>query len=147
METHEIRRIIGVWTASHPDVPMEAIHDLRLAFGLETVPEDDGNNVVLRKELGALVEVPVYCGHPRGKNWMAKITPDPASPGGLHRDFFKRAKGKYYYMVPSGSLSPGDRVEFGADYYTGSGRREKKRWYGVVVEDRESVLILREESK
>jgi hypothetical protein len=104
----------------------------------------------LEIEDGALTEVPAGCweNHKRGRNWMATITVNPASPGGLDRDFSSKAKGSSYYLIPS--LSPGDAIEFGADYYSGSGRKNGNRWYGYVVriipETGDSVgsLILRE---
>lgn len=79
---------------------------------------------------GALTQVPVYESHKRGKNWMAVIAPDPRSPGGLARTFLPHARGEYYYLIEA--LKPGDVVEFGADYYTSSGRKSAARWYGVV---------------
>jgi hypothetical protein len=82
-------------------------------------------------EDGALIECPVYETHKRGKNWAATITVDPAKPGGLGREFWTHAKGESYYMVPA--LSVGDAVEFGGDYYSGSGRKTADRWYGYVV--------------
>jgi hypothetical protein len=30
-------------------------------------------------------------------------------------------------------MKVGEAVEFGADYYTGSGKPDRKRWYGFVV--------------
>mgnify|MGYP000861538848 CR=1 FL=1 len=83
-------------------------------------------------ELGAMLEVPVYETHKRGKNWMATIQKDPNSPGGLKREFFDRAKGDYFYMV--NSLQVGQAVEFGADYYSGAGNRSTNRFFGVVSE-------------
>ena len=101
-------------------------------------------------EDGALIEVPrnMWESHKRGKNWMATITVNPASPGGLDRDFVSKAKGDSYYLLPT--LSPGDAIEFGADYYSGGGRKNSNRWYGYVVRiipetaDEYSSLILRQ---
>lgn len=84
----------------------------------------------LKIEDGALVEVPCYEKHIRSKNWLATISPDPSAPGGLSRSFQDRGRGRYYYLV--GGLSVGDAVEFGADYYTGSGSKRATRRYGVV---------------
>ena len=58
-------------------------------------------------EFGALSECPVWESHKRGKNWCAAITPDPKSPGGLARDFWEKAKGDYYYLVPTAPIAPG----------------------------------------
>ncbi|MGB9848886.1 MAG: CRISPR-associated protein Csx16 [Moorellaceae bacterium] len=96
---------------------------------------------------GACRNVPVYEFHKRGRNWMAKISLDPAAPGGLKREFFSTAHGDYFYLIPEGALKPGDPVEFGADYYTGGGRKCSKRWYGVVVSVSDGeVEILRAET-
>lgn len=97
---------------------------------------------VIRLENGAALSAPVFERHPRGKNWMAKIVLDPAAPGGLRRKFFDRAHGDYYYLVPPGSLAVGDAVEFGADYYTSSGRKVAKRWYGAVASVSETEIEL-----
>jgi len=90
---------------------------------------------------GALFEVPIYEENKRGKNWMAIITPDPKSPGGLARKFCNKANGVYYYMIDG--LEVGNAVEFGADYYTGSGRKQAGRWYGIIktITDDEMILI------
>jgi hypothetical protein len=85
---------------------------------------------VLGVEAGALTEVPVYESHKRGKNWLAVIQIDPTAPGGLRRTFQRRAYGDYFYMIDG--LARGMAVEFGADYYTGVGRKHATRWYGVV---------------
>ena len=31
------------------------------------------------------------------------------------------------------TLNVGEAVEFGADYYTGSGKKSAKRWYGFIL--------------
>lgn len=98
---------------------------------------------VMRLENGAAREVPLFETHRRGRNWMARVQLDPSAPGGLRREFFERAHGDYYYLIPPGSLSVGDAVEFGADYYSGSGRKSARRWYGVVAavsEDRVELV-------
>ncbi len=100
---------------------------LRAARGLE-----DGD-VSLRVENGALAQVPAGCweSHPRGKNWLALIAVSPLSPGGLARTFAIKAKGEWCYLVPD--WVPGTAVEFGADYYSGRGRKSPTRWYGYYV--------------
>jgi hypothetical protein len=103
----------------------------------------DGD-VDLAVEDGALTEVPANCweSHSRGKNWAATVSPHPASPGGLARSFWAKAKGSSYYLLPSG-LVPGDAVEFGADYYSGRGGKSPRRWYGFVVRVEPDMLVLR----
>lgn len=88
----------------------------------------------LRVEMGALLDVPIYEPHKRGKNWLAVIELDPASPGGLKRRFFPRARGEYYYFIEPGTYA----VEFGADYYSSSYKKHPNRVYGVLVWDGKS---------
>ena len=92
-------------------------------------------------EDGALVDVPVYHQHRRAKNWFARITADPSAPSGLGRQFAERANGRYYYMVPSWA-QPGTPIEFGADYYSGSGRKNPRRAYGVITAVTDQALHL-----
>ncbi len=86
---------------------------------------------VYKIESDYLVDVPIYTTHRRGKNWMAKISKDPESPGGLARQFAKKGHGEYYYSVKD--INVGDVLEFGADYYTGSGNKDPRRKYAVVL--------------
>src|SRR5262249_14392556 len=110
---------------------------------------EDGD-IALRIEEGALATVPPNCweSHKRGKNWFARIEINPAKPGGLERDFHAKAHGAYYYLLPT--LAAGDAVEFGADYYSGGGRKSPTRWYGYYVrtiaatETAPAYLVLRE---
>ncbi len=99
--------------------------------------------LALEIEEGALAEVPSKCweSHSRGKNWLAVIAKDPSAPGGLRRAFQEKAKGNYYYHVAG--LSVADAVEFGADYYSGRGRKSPTRWYGVVTRITDSHLIVK----
>ena len=80
---------------------------------------------------GHLTEAPAYTDHRRGKNWLATISRDPKGPGGIGRAFQGRGCGEYMY--DASALAVGTPVEFGADYYTGSGGKRAERWYGVVV--------------
>lgn len=98
-------------------------------------------------ELGALKGVPAWESHKRGRNWFAKITKDPACPGGLRRDFFERAGGEFYYLLRTHSLTPGEVVEFGADYYSTGGNPYRDRTYGVVIAITEELLELAEYAK
>jgi hypothetical protein len=91
---------------------------------------------------GALAEVPAGCweSHKRGKNWLAVIATDPKSPGGLHRDFCDKAKGAYYYLIDG--LKGGDPIEFGSDYYSGSGKPSRNRRYFTVNRITDSHVIV-----
>jgi hypothetical protein len=115
----------------------QAEAERRAALGLA---EDEMDLAV---EDGALAEVPPNCweSHSRGKNWCATIAADPSAPGGLARDFWVKAKGSSYYYVPA-DLKPGDAVEFGADYYTGGGRKNARRWYGYVTRVEPGMVAL-----
>ena len=101
--------------------------------------------ISLAIELGALTECPVFETHKRGKNWAATLHPDPLSPGGLQRIFWRKAFGKFFYMVPE-NLFKDDFVEFGADYYTGSGKKCIQRFYGKVISKTEKELILEKQT-
>jgi hypothetical protein len=98
--------------------------------------------VVLKVEYGALLEVPIYESHWRGKNWMAEIWIDPKAPGGLGRRFFQKANGEYYYIIDRAKAPMA--IEFGADYYSGSGKKSPKRWYGVIIRVTTEELVLEE---
>jgi hypothetical protein len=93
-------------------------------------------------EDGAMIEVPAYEKHSRGKNWLAIIANNPKAPNGLDRVFQEKGKGPYYYMVDG--LKAGDPVEFGADYYSGGGNRQPSRWYGVITEIDDRKIIIEE---
>lgn len=101
----------------------------RLAFRAELGLT--GDEQVYRIEQGCLATVPVWEGQSRGKNWLAVISLNPKSPGGLERDFQPKCKGDLYY--DAACLTPGTPVEFGADYYSGGGRKNATRWYGYVT--------------
>jgi len=100
-------------------------------------------DIELDIEDGALTQVPPKCweSHSRGKNWLAIISVDPSKPGGLDRDFAAKAHGDSYYLAPDWSI--GDAVEFGADYYSGGGRKSPTRWYGFVLRILDESVILR----
>lgn len=100
------------------------------------------NRGVYPIELGALVRVPIHNDHKRAKNWLAVVRMDPKSPSGLARRFQARAHGRFYYLVDG--IKPGDVLEFGADYYTGSGRKDARRVYGVVVSITDGELVMDE---
>lgn len=104
-------------------------------------------SITLKVELGALREMVckdnhvMWESHRRGKNWMAVIHKDPTAPAGLGRSFWARARGDYFYLVPS-DVKPGDAVEIGADYYSAGGNPSRRRWYGVVVAVAADALVL-----
>jgi len=87
----------------------------------------------LKVEYGALSEAPVWEEHKRGKNWLAKIGIDPSAPGGLARDFARRANGDFFYLVPDWA-TPGVPIEFGADYYSTRGSKNSNRVYAIITE-------------
>jgi hypothetical protein len=89
----------------------------------------------------AMLSVPVYEDHKRGKNWLASIQKDPSSPGGLARNFCKKGCGEYYYIIED--LKENTAID-GADYYTGGGNPRRDRWYGVVTEITEDVIKIKQ---
>jgi hypothetical protein len=99
------------------------------------------SEVRLPIELGALRDVPLYHDHKRARNWCAIVRLDPKAPGGLARQFLGRARGSGNYYLADG-LAVGQVVEFGADYYSGSGRKSADRWYGVVRDISESEVVI-----
>ncbi len=91
---------------------------------------------------GALLEVPLWEEHFRGKNWAAIIDIDPLKPGGLSRFWFQRGRGPCLYVVPN-ELKVFDAIEFGADYVRGSGYKDPARWYGVVLQISADFLLVK----
>lgn len=88
-------------------------------------------------ESGALVAAPVWSNHQHANNWMAVISVDPLSPGGLGRRFMPKAKGDYYYII--NSLRVGDAVEFSGDV---SGSIARTRWFGFVRSISKITVVL-----
>lgn len=84
-------------------------------------------------EHGALTRCPVWEEHKRGTNWWAKIWTDPSAPAGLGRDFAVKARGEFFYMVPTWA-KPGVAVEFAGDYASAGGRKTRNRVYAVITE-------------
>ena len=101
--------------------------------------DSEGFAMMLRVELRALLDCPVWEKHSRGKNWCASISKNPQAIGGIGREFWEKARGDYYYMVPTG-LKPGTPLEFGADYHSSGGRKTPKRFFCVVESITESSL-------
>jgi hypothetical protein len=110
-----------------------------------TEPAEEPGVLRLAVDYGALPEVPVWEDHNRGKNWAATIDrPDPTQPGGYARTFWTKARGEaHFYLVPD-DLLPGTAIEFGADYYTGTGEPRYNRWYGYVITATGTELALRQ---
>ena len=90
---------------------------------------------------GGLLEVPVWGDHYRCRNWGAIVALNPTLPGGLDRWWFNRGSGPVKLIVPN-ELDVHDPVEFGADYIRGSGYRDPERWYGVVLENEATHLLI-----
>lgn len=79
-----------------------------------------------------------YEAHKRGKNWIATVTPNRAAQGGLDREFWRHGSGRWY-KAPS--LTVGDVIEMGGDYYTGRGSALRDRRYVLVVRVEDGYLI------
>lgn len=100
------------------------------------------SSISLAIEDGYLTETPEWCSHRRGSNWAAVISIDPASPGGLGRQFVTRGKGDYLYSVAE--MPVGTAVEFAGDYTRCSGKKDRNRTYGVVIEVTEAMMTIKE---
>jgi len=68
-----------------------------------------------------------YEPHRRGSNWIATVTHDPASPGGLARTFWAKGSGSYR-AIPE-TVAEGDIIEVAHDYTSGGGNRSRNRDY------------------
>lgn len=103
----------------------------------------DSKQYKLRVDSGGILDVPVWEKHERGKNWLARIQSNPEAPGGLAREFARFGRGDFYFLVEPWMVR-GTPVEFGADYYTGTGRKNPKRSYGVLEEVTPAKIVYRE---
>ena len=101
------------------------------------------DDLTLKIDTGAPVEVPAFepdeCGH----NWLAvNEDRDPRAPGGLRRRFQPRAGVPFYYLVEG--LKVGDVIEFGADRVSlkpsRQHRKQPKTVYGVIREINAELL-------
>jgi hypothetical protein len=92
------------------------------------------NGVVNQEDFG------LHEPHPRGRNWIAVITPDRSKPGGLDRAFCDRVRKTFYRTA---DVRPGDFIEVGADYFTGAGRRYPKRAFFRLLIVRANTWVLR----
>jgi hypothetical protein len=90
---------------------------------------------------GGLLEMPIWGTHHRCRNWAAIISLAPALPGGIDRWWFNRGAGPVKLIVPN-ELEVHDPIEFGADYIRGSGYRDPERWYGVILENEPTHLLV-----
>ena len=69
---------------------------------------------------------------------LVAIPIGPTMPGGLARQFVDKGRGDCFYLTEK--LAVLDAVEFAADYTTSVGRRNRERFYGVIVSKTESAL-------
>ena len=93
------------------------------------------DDVTLKLDGGALLEVPVFEKDECGRNWLAILEcRDRQAPGGFRRTFCFRLGHPYYYDVKN--VKVGQAIEFGADRVSlklmRAGRKRPKRAYGVV---------------
>jgi hypothetical protein len=91
---------------------------------------------------GALLQAPVHESHHRGSNWLALIDVDASCPGGLSRRFLNKGRGECLYDIEQ--LNCFDPIEFGADYTTSMGKKNRLRWYGIVAAKTEGFLLVEE---
>lgn len=80
--------------------------------------------------------------HKRGKNWLAVISRDPKSPGGISRSFMERGHGEYAYIAEN--IPVGSALECGADYYSGGGNPSRNRTYWLLTARTPSKWVLAE---
>jgi hypothetical protein len=90
----------------------------------------------------ALLEAPVYEQHFRGSNWLAVIDVDASCPGGLSRRWLNRGRGECLYDIEQLALF--DAIEFGADYTTSTGKKQRLRWWGIVVAKTDGYIHVEE---
>jgi len=107
---------------------------------LKTLPAKPDGFVHLTVANNALLEAPIYEEHHRGTNYLAVIDIDGTMPGGLGRHFINKGRGPCLYFVEQ--LAKFDAVEFAADYTTSVGKKNRCRWYGVIVAKKPDELIL-----
>ncbi len=106
----------------------------------EVAPATEVKHVSLALVGETLLEAPVYEPHVRGKNWLAVIDVDGTMPSGLSRRWMPRGRGESKYLVSEIVLF--DPIEFGADYTTARGDKQRTRWYGVVVGKTPTHLVV-----
>ena len=76
-----------------------------------------------------------------GKNWAARISINPAALGGYDRQFFEKATGRYFYVLPA-DLAIGDAVEFAAKTERRRGT-DDSRLYGYIKRIDGGLLVIR----
>lgn len=84
-------------------------------------------------------EHPWFCDRKRSRNWVAVVTQDRKSPGGLARKWCHKKRNGFVWCAEN--VEVGDVLEFGSDYYTFSGKKRPKRHYARVVEKKEGPLL------
>jgi hypothetical protein len=89
---------------------------------------------VLRVHHGMLIDAPMVP-TPGSRTWAATVWPDQRAPGGWGRAVMAPGLTGRGYLADG--ITPGDVVEFGADYPTQTGRKRiemvARRWYGVIL--------------
>lgn len=78
--------------------------------------------------------------HKRGKNWVAIVTSNKTCPGGLEREFLDHGS-KGWYKIPD-AIKVGDVLEFGGDYYSGSGHKNPSREYVKVLAKAPRLMVV-----
>ena len=104
-----------------------------------TTKKPDADGIIrLATGGGALLEAPIHEAHYRGTNYLAIIEIGPTMPGGLARQFVDKGRGECLYLTEK--LAVLDAVEFAADYTTSVGKRNRERFYGVIVSKTDTAL-------
>jgi hypothetical protein len=85
---------------------------------------------------GDSFENPIFCGHKRGRNWVAKLTGKNAA--NMAKSFLE-SRGE---TVDVESVKVGDVLEVAGDYVTSSGRLDPNRHYWRVVEKSEDEMLV-----
>lgn len=95
---------------------------------MKTMPIEDGTIQNLR-----------YKDHRRYKCWVAIVQSDKSKPGGLDRNFLRRAPSGRVFVD---GIRDGMWLEFAGDYFTHSGNRIDAREYYKVVDITENNITL-----
>ncbi len=97
-------------------------------------PPERPGQTALRVYHGVLIDTPLIPGW-RSQAWAATVWLDDRAPGGWGRAVMPPGPGGRGYVADG--LTPGDVIEFGADYPRQTGRKTfemvPRRWYGVAL--------------
>ena len=97
-------------------------------------PPERPEQTALRVYHGVLIDTPLVPGW-GSQAWAATVWPDDRAPGGWGRAVMPPGPGGRGYVADG--LTPGDVIEFGADYRRQTGRKTfelvPRRWYGVAL--------------